>query len=199
MFTSKTLKFGVLIGLVGGGAMALFAMAMMWATGRGFVTVVNVFAHTFWKGAPLDGTFSLAAFELGLAIHLVVSVVVGTAIAYFVERGSLDAGIVILLGLGVGTVVWVVQAFAWTALDSQAHAQFTPWILATAHLVFALGAATFLTWLQRRDQVGTTTAVAADEAVAFTPTGHSAPRATRAGFARTMGDARRTIDESATT
>lgn len=198
MFTKKTLRFGVLIGLVGGGTMALFAMVMMWATGRGFVTVVNVFAHTFWKGAPLDGTFSLAAFELGLLIHLIMSMIVGTVIAYFVERGSLDAGIVILLGIGVGTIVWVVQAFAWTALDAQAHAQFTPWILATAHLVFALGAATFLTWLQRHEQAETISVVSDEKSSPLGGEGYVMPRATRGGFTRTVGDARHTIDESAT-
>lgn len=188
--TTKTIKFGFLIGMVGGGVMALFAMTAMWATGRGFLTVVNIFAHTFWKGAPLDGTFSLAALELGLLIHLIVSTIVGTIIAYFVERGSLDAGVVILLGIGVGATVWVVQAFAWTAIDADAHAQFSAWILAVAHVVFALGAATFLTWLRAHDEAATDhKPMATDLGTALKS--FDAPRPTRAGFSRSVADARR--------
>lgn len=200
----RILRFGFLIGLVGGGAMALFAMAATWATGRGFFTVVNLFAHTFWRDAPMDGTFSLAALGLGLLIHLVMSTMVGTTIAWLVDRGQLDAGIVILFGVGIGSAVWVVQAFAWTAIDADAHQQFTPWILATAHLVFALGAATFLTWLQRRDDIGIGIGLATavdtdtddDPDAAVVPgvvteplamADHlTAPRATRSGFSRTV-------------
>lgn len=186
----RFLKFGFLIGLVGGGAMALFAMTAMWATGRGFFSVVNLFAHTFWSDAPLDGTFVLAAFGLGLLIHLVMSTLVGTIIAWLVVKGQLDAGIIVLVGVGIGSAVWVVQAFAWTAIDADAHQQFTPWILATAHVVFALGAATFLTWLEVHEVI--------DRAAASEPARESSgvsdrlvsppprmsPQPTRSGFSR---------------
>lgn len=168
--------------------MALFAMTATWATGRGFFTVVNLFAHTFWNDAPMGGTFTLASFELGLLIHLVMSTIVGTTIAWLVAKGQLDAGIVILFGVGIGGAVWVVQAFAWPAIDADAQHQFTPWILASAHLVFALGAATFLTWLQRRDDVAAdvdATLVPAVEAEALPIAEHlTAPKPTRSGFSR---------------
>ncbi len=192
MITRQTLKFGFLIGLVGGGTMALFAMVAMWASGHGFFTVVNLFAHTFWGDAPLDGEFVLASFQLGLLIHLIVSTIVGTIIAVLVERGSLDVGAIMLLGLGVGATVWVVQAFAWSAIDDEAQSTFTPWILATAHMVFALGAAGFLNWLKRRENVATAqeALLQAEAAAASASDGFVAPRPTRAGFSRTLGDAR---------
>jgi len=179
----RILQSGFLIGLVGGGAMALFAMGAMWATGRGFFTVVNLFAHTFWPDAPIDGTFAPAALGLGLVIHVIVSTIVGTTIAWLVDKGQLDAGIIVLVGIGIGTCVWVVQSFAWAAIAADAHQQFTPWILATAHLVFALGAATFLTWMQR-DAAETNHAprIAPDTPVSTGP--GVTPRATRSGFVR---------------
>jgi hypothetical protein len=180
---TRILRSGFLIGLVGGGAMALFAMGAMWATGRGFFTVVNLFAHTFWPSAPIDATFAPAAIGLGLVVHVVVSTIVGTTIAWLVDKGQLDAGIVVLVGIGIGTCVWVVQAFAWAAIDADAHQQFTPWILATAHLVFALGAATFLTWMQRDDTAATRTPDVASDPSAPTAAG-AAPRPTRSGFVR---------------
>lgn len=187
MITRQTLKFGFIIGLVGGGTMALFAMVAMWATGHGFFTVVNLFAHTFWNDAPLDGEFVLASFELGLVIHLIVSTIVGTVIAILVERGSLDVGAIMALGLGVGAVVWVVQTFAWSAIDDEAQSTFTPWILATAHVVFALGAAGFLNWLRHHE--GATTAQEALLEAEHLPLheGFNAPRPTRTGFSRSLG------------
>ena len=146
----RILRFGVAIGLVGGGVMATFAMVTMWATGHGFFTIVNLFAHTFWSGAPLDGTYVLAAFELGLAIHLVISIGIGITIAAVTEAGQLDATVVFVLAVGIGAGAWIVQAIAWPAVDADAHAAFTPWVLGVAHLVFALGAAWLLTALEGR-------------------------------------------------
>lgn len=190
MFT-KIIRRGFIIGVVGGASMALFAMFAMWATGRGFFTVVNIFAHTFWNDAPLDGTFALGAFGLGTLIHLVMSTLVGTIIAFFVERGSLDAEVIIGLGLAIGFAVWVVQALAWSALDEAAHQQFTPWILAVAHVVFALGAATLLALLKSND--AQTAAIEKAAAVVNTQT-FRAPRPTRDGFTR-MGFQSSATDE----
>lgn len=148
--TTRTLRFGLLIGVTGGLLMAAFAMTAMAATGHGFFTIVNLIAHTFWKGAPVDGRFVAPAFILGLAIHLAISVTLGTLLAFLVERGALDGGIVFFIGLALGGSAWVVQAFAWPALDTTASAAFTPWILAVAHLVFALGAAWTLLRIEHR-------------------------------------------------
>lgn len=195
--TPKTLRQGVLIGLVGGGTMAAFAMIAMWATGHGFFTIVNLFAHTFWAGAPLGATFDPAAFAFGLVIHIIVSVIVGTIIASLADRGQIDAGIILLLGVGIAAVVWLVQSFVWAAIDPDAHQAFTPWILASAHLVFALGAATYLNVLYRHDRE------AAEQALVLANGGtlsdaFSAPRPTRSGFTRNVGEARTTLQEQPT-
>jgi hypothetical protein len=145
----RTIRFGLLVGVTGGSVMALWAMGALAATGHGFFTPVNLIAHTAWRGAPLDGRFVPAAFALGLFIHLTISTIVGTVLAGFVERGSLDGGIVFFVAMVVGVVAWVVQAFAWPAVDSTASASFTPWVLAVAHVLFALGAAQALRRLEQ--------------------------------------------------
>lgn len=144
----RTMTFGLSVGLTGGLLMALWAMAALAVTGHGFFTPVNLIAHTVWRGAPLDGTFVPAAFLLGLGIHLAISISVGTVLAWFVLRGSLDGSIVFFVAMVVGVVAWVVQAFAWPAVDSTASASFTPWVLAVAHVLFALGAAQALNRLE---------------------------------------------------
>ena len=186
----RIIGVGALTGLAGGTTMALFAMVATWATGRGLFTVVNAFAATFWQGAPTDHTFAPAAFALGLLIHLVVSIVVGTTIAWSVDRGQLDAGIIILLGVAVGTGAWVVQSVVWAAIDADAQQRFTPWILATAHLVFALGAAAFLTW-----RGGTTQGEPHPDPAPALAHPRSAdppvvPRPTRSGFSRAVRSSR---------
>lgn len=141
---NRTIQLGVATGVIGGLVMAAFAMTTMALTGHGFWTVVNVIAHTFWKGAPLDGAFSPGAALLGVAIHLVVSTIVGTVIAEFVMRGDLDGGVIFLVALGIGVVAWVVQTFAWPAIDPTSHQAFTAWVLAAAHAVFGVSTALVL-------------------------------------------------------
>ena len=145
----RTIGFGLLVGLTGGSLMALWAMVALAATGHGFFTPVNLIAHTLWRGAPLDGSFVPAALILGLTVHLAISTAVGTTLAWFVVRGSLDGGIVFFLALGLGVGAWIVQAFAWPAVDNSASASFTPWVLAVAHVLFALGAALALNRLEQ--------------------------------------------------
>lgn len=163
--------------------MALFAMTAMKLRGEGFFTPVNLFAHTFWNDAPLDGTFVLSAFELGLLIHLAMSIGIGLAIAFLVSRGELDVAMVFLLALGAGAGAWLFQAVAWSAIDTDAHAAFTPWVLAVAHVVFAMGAATFLLWLRGRDE--TVQARTSDTVATAAPMPHTTnPRPTRSGWVR---------------
>ena len=51
---------------LGGAVIAVFSMMMLWVAGSGFWTPLNLIAHTFWRAAPLDGTFSAAALTLPL-------------------------------------------------------------------------------------------------------------------------------------
>lgn len=43
-------------GTAGGIVMAIWSMAALLASGAGFWTPINLIAHTFWRGAPLDGS-----------------------------------------------------------------------------------------------------------------------------------------------
>lgn len=156
----RTIRFGLAVGLIGGALMALWAMLALAVTGHGFWTPVNLIAHTFWHGAPLDGHFNVAAMALGLTVHLAIAATIGTVLASFVARGELDGGVIFIVALAVGFGAWVVQAFAWPSLDSSASSAFTPWVLATAHVVFALGAARALDHLLRDQSTRSTGTIA---------------------------------------
>jgi hypothetical protein len=54
----QTLHSGALGGMLGGAMMAMWSMIVLWLTGVGFWTPLNLIAHTLWRGAPLDATFS---------------------------------------------------------------------------------------------------------------------------------------------
>ncbi len=42
---------GAVGGLLGGMVMAMWSMIVMWLTGEGLWTPLNLIAHTFWDGA----------------------------------------------------------------------------------------------------------------------------------------------------
>ncbi len=147
---ARTVKFGILVGLVGGMGMAMWSMMALAVTGHGFWTPVNLIAHTFWKGAPLGGAFSMPALAIGMGVHLMISMAIGLVMAVLVEHRVLDGLSVVTVGLVLGMGAWAVQAFAWPALDSSASSTFTPWVFAVAHMMFAVGAAMMLLRLEHR-------------------------------------------------
>lgn len=144
----RTIQFGLLVGVIGGTLMALWIMTMSAVLGNGFVTPVNLIAHTFWRGAPIGGAFDLGALALGLAIHLTIAISLGLLLATLVERGALDGGVIFFLALGLGVSAWIVQAFAWPTLDPSASSAVTPWVFALAHVIFSVGAAVTLMRLE---------------------------------------------------
>lgn len=58
---TSTVRAGVTGGVLGGMVMAFWSMTVLWYTGAGFWMPLNLIAHTFWRWAPLNGTFSPAA------------------------------------------------------------------------------------------------------------------------------------------
>jgi hypothetical protein len=62
------LKRGAGVGMAAGAMMAMFSMLAMAVSGNGFWTPLNAIAHTLWKGAPLDGQFSLRALVVGVVV-----------------------------------------------------------------------------------------------------------------------------------
>ena len=153
--TRRTARFGILVGLTGGTLMAMWVMAVSALTGHGFLTPVNLIAHTLWRGAPLDGQFTLASLELGLLIHLTISICIGLVLAVLVERQALDGAVVFFLALLLGMGAWVVQSFAWPSIDDAAGSSMVPWIFAMAHVIFSVGSAIALNRLINRSPKGT--------------------------------------------
>jgi hypothetical protein len=138
-------RVGALAGLLGGVVMAMWSMVVLAATGVGFWASVNLIAHTVWRGAPTDGSFSIAALLLGLMVHMGMSVVFGVILATLVGRlaGTLPA---VVAGMTFGLVLWLVNQYViWPAIDETTAQAFTPWVLAVGHLMFGLVAAALIT------------------------------------------------------
>ena len=138
----RALRVGVPGGMIAGAVMALWTMAAMWVTGSGFWTPLNLIAHTFYRSAPLNGTFSAPALVVGLAVHLMVAGAFGTAIALLAQRLPGARSVVIAGGILFVAVVWpVMQWEVWYRLDESAAEGLNGWIFAVAHLLFGLTAA----------------------------------------------------------
>ena len=60
------LRAGAIGGILGGVMMAVWLMFILWLTGTGFWTLLNLSANTFWRAAPLSPKFSLPAVIIGL-------------------------------------------------------------------------------------------------------------------------------------
>jgi hypothetical protein len=148
---ATTIKRGALAGMAGGAMMAMFAMLAMWLDGSattGFWTPVNLIAHTLWRGAPLDGTFSVGALVLGMAVHMMMAMTLGAAIATLVgkvTRLGTGLGSRLLAGIGIALLVWSVMEYvAWPLIDRAAAEAFTTWIFAVSHIIFGMMTAAVL-------------------------------------------------------
>lgn len=138
----QALRVGVPVGMVAGVIMAAWAMAAMGVTGAGFWTQVNLIAHMFYRSAPLNGSFSVPALVIGLAVHLTVASFFGTAIALLAQRLPGSRSLVVAGGVLLVAVVWpVMQWGVWYRLDEAAANELNDWIFAVAHLVFGVAAA----------------------------------------------------------
>lgn len=138
----RALRIGVPAGIVAGAVMAVWLMVAMWATGPGLWLPLNLVAHTFDRSVPLSDTFSVPALVLGLAVHMSVAVIFGTAIAALVQRLPRQRSLVIAGGILFAAVVWpVMQYGVWYWIDEQAAEGVTGWVFAGAHLIFGLVAA----------------------------------------------------------
>lgn len=138
----QALRVGVPGGIAAGTVMAVWSMAAMWVIRRGFWTPLNLIAHTFYRSAPIDGTFSAPSLVIGLAVHMTVAIAFGTAIAALAQRLPRTRSLVIAGGVLFVAVVWpVMQWGVWYTLDESAAEGFSEWIFAIAHLLFGVLAA----------------------------------------------------------
>ncbi len=129
---------GSLLGAAGGMAMAMWSMIALAVTGDGFFAPVNLIAHSVWRDAPLDGGFNGSAFVLGIAIHMMVSMMLGVMIVVGASRTSLSTPRTVAVAIGVPMMAWAGQLVAWKAIDSDARTLFTPWVLFVGHVMFAM-------------------------------------------------------------
>jgi hypothetical protein len=138
----RALRAGVLSGVVAGVLFAAWSMAALWVTGSGLWMPLNLIAHTFYRSAPLDGTFSAPALVIGLAVHMTVAIIFGVAIAVIAQRMPASRSLVIAGGIIFLAAIWpIMQYGVWYQLDEQAAEGFNDWIFAGAHLIFGLTAA----------------------------------------------------------
>ena len=139
---TRALRVGVPGGIIAGTIMAVWSMAAMWLVGSGFWTPMNLVANTFYRAAPLDGTFNPKALLVGLAIHFTMSSAFGTVLAAIALRRPRSRSTVVAGGFLFVAVVWpVMHWFVWYHLDEVAAQGFNEWIFAVAHLFFGIAAA----------------------------------------------------------
>jgi hypothetical protein len=138
----RALRVGVPVGVIAGAVMAVWSMVAMWLTGAGAWTPLNLVAHTFYRSAPLDSAFSAPALAIGLAVHMTVAIIFGTAVTALVQRLPGQRSLVIAGGILFVAVVWpVMQYVVWYSIDEVAAEGYTGWVFAVAHLLFGLVAA----------------------------------------------------------
>lgn len=147
---TKTVRNGVIGGAAGGMVMAMWSMIALAVMGDGFWTSVNLIAHAIWDGAPLGGAFDAGALALGLMAHMAVSMMLGIGIAFVAQRIGRPGPWSVAVGVGVGTVAWIVGAIAWRSLDRVGFDELTPWVSATGHMMFG---ATVAGWLLVADRL----------------------------------------------
>jgi uncharacterized OsmC-like protein len=136
------LKAGAIGGIIGGVMMAVWLMFILWLTGTGFWTLLNLITNTVWRSAPLGSKFSLAAVIIGLIVHVLVSFLFGSLIVVAAWRLPGPRSLIIASGALFGPVIWLVMQFGiWHAVDPAAAQVITPWVFAVAHLIFGLLAA----------------------------------------------------------
>lgn len=135
----QALRLGAIGGMLGGAMMAMWSMIVLWLTGAGFWTPLNLIAHTLWRGAPLDATFSWGALVLGMVVHLMMAILLG--VVFSVAAARYPASRTTLLGAGMvyGVVVWLLlQYVLWPLVDAAAAQAFTAWVFAVGHLLYGM-------------------------------------------------------------
>ena len=138
----RALRMGVPVGIAAGAVMAVWLMVAMWVIGAGFWISLNLVAHTFYRSAPLNDKFSAVALVIGLAVHMTVAIIFGTAIAALVQRLPGQRSLVIAGGILFVAVVWpVMQYGVWYSIDERAAGGVNDWVFAGAHLIFGMVAA----------------------------------------------------------
>ncbi|HEY2240836.1 MAG TPA: OsmC family protein [Streptosporangiaceae bacterium] len=178
--TKATLRSAVLGGVLGGVMMAVWLMFILWLTGIGFWTLLNLITNTFWRAVPLNGKFSVWSLIIGLVAHVIVALIFGALIALAAWVLPVSRTLIIAGGALVGPIIWVVMQYGiWRAVDPAAAQIITPWVFAVAHLIFGVLAAAVAAIITTDEKAAGSTRLIVDE-----PGPQSTPEAFRA---RTAG------------
>jgi hypothetical protein len=141
---------GVAAGAVGGLVMTGWKMAEAALVGAGAWRPPNLIA-TIALGPPANtGTFDAAAFAVGMALHLLASIAMGLVYAALagrlLPRRSAAAELAAVIGFALvswAVYQWLVMPWLAPTMDDNT----SPMSLAVAHVVFALGFASW--WIPR--------------------------------------------------
>lgn len=134
---STTMRAGAVGGMLGGAVMAMWSMVVLWATGDGFWTPLNLIAHTVWRSAPIGASFSVGALIIGMVVHMMMSMLLGVGLAVTGARAGLTRPVLVAASMVAGLMLWVVMQYgAWQVVDPTAADAFTPWVFAVAHLMY---------------------------------------------------------------
>jgi hypothetical protein len=135
----QVIRVGVVGGVLGGAIMAVWSMGVLWFTGLGFWTVLNLIAHTFVRSVPIDSTFNVTGTVLGTVIHMTVAVVIGVGLTAIARWAALPVPVLALVGAVAVLTIWLFMQFVlWMVIDSVAAQSFTPWVMGVGHLTYGM-------------------------------------------------------------
>lgn len=129
---TERVKLGVIGGIVGGMAMGMWMMLYYFASDRGFWSPLGYIGHFFLRDADITSTGQVI---VGLVVHMMMSMVLGAAIALTFARVNRLTSM--MRGVVVGLVVWVVMQYVvLNIFDDVAFEGFVQWAFAVGHVLF---------------------------------------------------------------
>jgi hypothetical protein len=124
-----------------GAAVSFIVFSVLWfgIGGKGWWKPLNLVAHTFWSGAPIDGRWNTGAELLGLVVLLVAGVVVMAPFTLLAIGAGLRPGGMVGGAAVYTNVVWIFGHYwIWPGLDSVAAHEFSPGVAWLAHMAAGL-------------------------------------------------------------
>lgn len=128
------IKLGVVGGIIGGMAMAMWMMLYYLATNRGFWKPVGYIGHVVLRTGSVTAAGPVVA---GIVIHMMMSMVLGALIAQVLPADRLLS---MAVGVMASLVVWVVLQYGFLNLvDKAAFHGLVPWAFAVGHVMYGAG------------------------------------------------------------